>query len=498
MLRTVSNYLPALGIVAAFFGVGSAHADIPTVTAVPGAPVLLLSAFDLTPLGFSTEEFFLSGTAASYSLAGAPPQDGRWQATPAKSTPYVTRIVVVRPTDTHKFNGTVVVEWLNVSAGTDSTPDWNAAHREILREGYAYIGVSAQKVGVDGGPNMGAGNAMAKPLKVANPERYGPLNHPGDAFSYDIYSQVGKLLRQPGASGLLGPLEPKHIISVGESQSAVFLTTYVNAVDPLAKVYNGFLIHSRFGPPSRLDGASMMGSGASLPEPTRLRTDLRVPVITVITETDLIGGGLPGFYGARQPDFAHLRVWEIPGTAHADIYTFGAGFIDSGSAPLDKLAAAWQPTDKILGMQLAKPVNSAPQHHYVVEAALASLDRWVKTGHAPSSAPPMKVTTSAGQPPALVLDANGEAQGGVRTPWIDVPTAKLSGLGNSGGPLARLAGVTEPFDAATLDRLYPGGKSEYLKKFQASLDSAIKEGFILPADRKEILDLAALAYHGSH
>jgi hypothetical protein len=242
----------------------------------------------------------------------------------------------------------------------------------------------------------------------------------------------------------------------------------------------------------------MMGSGASLPEPTRLRTDLRVPVITVITETDLIGGGLPGFYGARQPDFAHLRVWEIPGTAHADIYTFGAGFIDSGSAPLDKLAAAWQPTDKILGMQLAKPVNSAPQHHYVVEAALASLDRWVKTGHAPSSAPPMKVTTSAGQPPALVLDANGEAQGGVRTPWIDVPTAKLSGLGNSGGPLARLAGVTEPFDAATLDRLYPGGKSEYLKKFQASLDSAIKEGFILPADRKEILDLAALAYHGSH
>ena len=340
MLRTLSNYLPILGMAAAFLGVDSARADIPTVAAVPGTPVLLLSAFDLTPLGFSTEEFFISGKASSYTLAGTPPQDGNWQATPAQTAPYVTRIVVARPTDPHKFNGTVVVEWLNVSAGADSTPDWNAAHREILREGYAYIGVSAQKVGVDGGPNMGAGNAMAKPLKVANPQRYGPLNHPGDAFSYDIYSQVGKLLRQPKASGLLGPLEPKHIISVGESQSAVFLTTYVNAVDPLAKVYDGFLIHSRFGPPARLDGASMMGAGASLPEPTRLRTDLRVPVITVITETDLIGGGLRGFYGARQPDFAHLRVWEIPGTAHADIYTFAAGFIDSGSTPLDKLAAA--------------------------------------------------------------------------------------------------------------------------------------------------------------
>jgi hypothetical protein len=497
MLRTLSSFLPALGVAVILLGASHARAEIPTVAAVPGPPVLLLSAFDLAPLGYSTEEFFVSGTASSYTLAGPPPQDGHWQATPAQKAAYVTRVVAVRPTDPHKFNGTVVVEWLNVSAGADSTPDWNAAHREILREGYAYLGVSAQKVGVDGGPNMGAGNAMAKPLKKANPERYGPLNHPGDAFSYDIYSQVGNLLRQPKASGLLGPLAPKHIISVGESQSAVFLTTYVNAVDPLAKVYDGFLIHSRFGPPARLDGASMMGSGASLPEPTRLRKDLRVPVITVITETDLIGGGLRGFYGARQPDFDHLRVWEIPGTAHADIYTFMTGFMDSGSTPLDKLAAAWQPTDKILGMQLAKPVNSGPQHHYVVEAALSSLERWVKTGHAPPSAPPMKVTTSSDKA-ALVLDANGETEGGVRTPWVDVPTAKLSGVGNLGSPLAGLAGVTEPFDTATLDRLYPGGKSEYLKKFEASLDSAIKAGFILPADRKEILDIAAISYRDSH
>jgi hypothetical protein len=474
---------------------GSVRAEVPTVTAVPGAPVLLLSGFDLAPLGLSTEEFFISGKASSYTLPGGQTSDGHWQATAAETAPFVTRIVVVRPTDARKFNGTVVVEWLNVSAGTDATPDWNAAHREIMRGGYAYVGVSAQKVGVDGGPSMGA-NPMAKPLKTANPERYGSLIHPGDAFSYDIYSQAGRLLRQPKASGVLGPLVPKRILAVGESQSAVFLTTYVNAVDPLAKVYDGFLIHSRFGAPSRLDGASMMGSGARLPEPTKLRTDLRVPVLTVITETDLIGGGLPGFYAARQPDNEHLRVWEIPGTAHADIYTFMAGFIDSGTTPLDKLAAAWQPTDKILGAQLAKPINSGPQHHYVVQAALWYLDRWVKTGQAPSKAPPMTVAANPDKPPTLVLDANGETQGGVRTPWLDVPIARLSGVGNSGSPLAFLAGVTEPFDDATLARLYPGGKSEYLKKFETSLDSAIKTGFILPADRKEILDLAALAYHG--
>jgi hypothetical protein len=235
-----------------------------------------------------------------------------------------------------------------------------------------------------------------------------------------------------------------------------------------------------------------------MPPPARLRTDLRAPVLTVITETDLIGGGLPGFYAARQPDYKHLRIWEIPGTSHADIYTFMAGFIDSGSTPLDKLAAAWQPTDKILGAQLAKPINAAPQHHYVVQAALWSLDNWIKTGRAPSSAPPMKITATADKPPTLVLDSNGETEGGVRTAWVDVPTAKFSGVGNSGSPLAFLAGATEPFDAATLDRLYPGGKSEYLRKFEASLDSSIKAGFILAADRKEILDLAAIGYHGSH
>ena len=44
-----------------------------------------------------------------------------------------------------KFNGTVVVEWLNVSGGVDAAPDWTFAHTELIREGYAWVGVSAQK-----------------------------------------------------------------------------------------------------------------------------------------------------------------------------------------------------------------------------------------------------------------------------------------------------------------------------------------------------------------
>jgi hypothetical protein len=245
----------------------------------------------------------------------------------------------------------------------------------------------------------------------------------------------------------------------------------------------------------------MSASSGSL-HGVKFRLDLRVPVLTVITETDLLGGRLSGYYAARQPDTDKLRVWEVPGTAHADAYMFSVAAIDSGSAPLEKIAAGYEPTNKIFGSELVKQINNAPQHHYVVEAALWNLDRWIKTGQAPPKAEPMKVkageNSNAEAPPTLMLDANGLARGGVRTPWVNAPTERTSGMGNSGGPLGFLVGSCEPFDAARLDRLYPGGKSDYLKKFEASLSSAIKKGFILPADRQEILDVAALSYHGSH
>jgi Alpha/beta hydrolase domain len=480
---------------------GGVHAESPTVAAVPGLPTLQLSGFDLALLGFTTEEYFVSGTASSYKLSGLPTLDGRWNAMPAESAPYATRIVVVRPTDPRKFNGTVVVEWLNVSGGADGAADWIAVHREVLRGGYAYVCVSAQKVGVEGGPSL---VAAGKPLKQANPERYGHLSHPGDAFSYDMFSQVGRILRAAHGQ-VLGPLQSERLIAIGESQSAAFLTTYVNAVDPIAKVYDGFLVHSRFGNAASLENASM-GGGSGQPRFVRFRPDLRAPVIAVIAETDLVvEGRIPGYYGARQPEGEKLRVWEVAGTAHADSYMFSVSPIDSGSAPLEQLAAGYEPTKKIVSrvsqmeIEVAELANNAPQHHYVVEAALWNLDRWIRTRQAPPKGEPMEIKPgeNAEAPPTFMLDANGLAKGGVRTPWVDVPTARLSGVGNSGGPLGFLVGVCEPFDAATLARLYPGGKREYLNKFEASLSSAIEAGFILAADRQEILELAAIAYRGS-
>ena len=463
--------------------------NTPTVTPAPGKPNLLLGTYDVTDLGYVAEEFFVSGTADAYSAVGELGPDGRWSTAPSARADYTTRIVVLRPRDAAAFNGTLLVEWLNVSGGIDAPAFWFMAHREMVREGYAYVAVSAQRVGVEGGASLG----FDMSLKTQDPARYSSLHHPGDGFSYDIFSQVGRLARDGERTRALGLPHPEHVVALGESQSAFFMTTYVNAVDPLAKAYDGFLVHSRFAPAAPLDGASMFeASGAPLPAAVRFRPDLRVPVLTVITETDLVGGPGAGYHLARQPDDDRLRTWEIAGTAHADNYTIQVGRIDTGSAPLDDLAAAYAPTKTLMGQELAHAINFAPQHHHVLQAALAALHSWVRTGEPAPHAP--RIELSDADLPRLVLNAHGLAVGGIRTPWIDVPTARTSGLGTHDSPLSALFGTGEVFDTATLRRLYPGGTAEYLERFEAALDTAIRSGFIVPADRAEIVELAALMY----
>jgi hypothetical protein len=461
----------------------------PVVTRVPGKPNLLLGAYDIASVGYGAEEFFVSGAASSYAPVAEVGSDGRWSVEPSGTADYTTRMVVLTPLDIARFNGTVIVEWLNVSGGIDAPAVWFMAHREIVREGYAYVAVSAQRVGVEGGVSL-VGDMS---LKTQDALRYSRLSHPGDAFSYDIFSQIGRLVREGERNGVLGPLSPERVVAVGESQSAMFLTTYVNAVDPLAKVYDGFLIHSRFAPAAPLDGSTIFApSSTSTPQAAKLRPDLRVPLMTIITETDLVGGPRSGYYRARQPGNDWLRTWEIAGAAHADNYTIRVAPIDTGSAPLDEIVAAYAPTNNLMGQQLTHFINFAPQHHYVAQAALANLHRWVRTGEPAPNAPRMELSDA--DPPQLVLDANGLAKGGVRTPWVDVPIAKTSGVGSDETAMSDIFGSGEQFDAATLRQLYPGGAAEYLERFAASLDRAVRSGFIVPADRQEILELAAASY----
>lgn len=453
-----------------------------TVDAVPGQPALILGNYDLPALGYDVGEYFVGGAATAYAAQSPVGADGRWDIAPADTAAFTTRVVTVTPADPGAFNGTVLVEWLNVSGGIDAPAAWMMAHREIIRAGYAYLAVSAQRVGVEGGASL---TGLDVSLKAQNPARYAPLQHPGDAYSFDIFGLIGRLVRErPASLGL--PAGPGPLLALGESQSAMFLTTYINAVDPLDTVYDGFLVHSRFGSAAHIDGSPILATGGVL---TPFRPDLRVPVVNVITESDLIDGLLPGYHQTRRPDDALLRTWEIAGAAHADNYTIVGSWIDDGRLPVADLAAAYAPVDVLMGAHLDHFINFAPQHHYVLQAALAGLHDWVRDGRPIPSAPTLQLSGDR-----LATDAHGIATGGLRTPWVDVPVAVTTGQVGTESEMSFIFGAGKPFDANELRRLYPGGQAEYLRRFEVALDAAIGAGHLRPADRTEILEIAALIF----
>jgi len=447
---------------------------VPTVvpaTGGGGKAFIAQGTTDLSAAGYEQTEFFISGTATAYQSAEALTVDGNWSVDPATTAAYKTRAIVRRPTDPANFNGNVIIEWLNVSGGLDAAPDWTYTHVELIRQGYAWVGLSAQVVGIDGGPSMGLVAGFT--LKAADPGRYGSLVHPGDQYSYDMYTQTGAAAWFENDL-MLGGLQPERVIAIGESQSAFRLTTYVNAIGPKTDIWDGYLIHSR-----GTSGAAL-NVDVKMPADQRIRTDLKVPVLQFLSETDLLGKGL-NFIGARQPDTDLIRTWEVAGTAHADAYNLGIGDTDNGDGVGD--AALFQamltPPASIYGgiISCPIPINTGP-HTYVLRSALNSLDNWIRTGDAPESRPTLDINNSA-----FALDAKGNVTGGIRTPHVDVPVAILSGLGQTGSVFCGLFGTTvTPPPAAFASWALPNGRPVFDTAWIASLDDAVAKGNILEAD----------------
>src|SRR3984957_19719787 len=231
---------------------------VPTVSPIEGSPPVLIPAYPLESVGYVEQEFLVEGLARSFALTGERTPDGRWSVKEDAEAPFATRILVRRPIDPAAFSGTVAVEWNNVWAG-----------------------VSVQKAGIDGG-----GMVEGIHLKLLAPDRYGLLKHPGDAWSFDIFSQVGALLRSPSAAAL-GVPGTGRLIALGESQSAFFLVTYINAIDPEAQVYDGFFVHGRGASGVSLGGAWVSSRAQAQQDeqvgsvlragPERIRDDARVP-----------------------------------------------------------------------------------------------------------------------------------------------------------------------------------------------------------------------------
>jgi hypothetical protein len=368
-------------------------------------------------------------------------------------------MVVRRPADARRFNGTVLVEWDNVTNGFDAENIWFFAWEHVLRDGYVWVGVSPQNVGV---------TALTK----FSSERYRGFDVTdhgavtGDGLSFDIFSQAGQAIKSPGTVDMLGGLKPRHVLAVGESQSASRLATYVNSIHPLANVYDGFFLLSSLN--------------------QKIRTDLNAPVWKMSTEYDVAAGEA----NARQPDTNMIRSWEIAGTAHVDHH------LRQSREPLElrdngtSSEATMAPTCGVPTIGTRVPVQ------YVVASAFDLLVKWVEKKTPPSSAPPL-VTTSGqpspttgtaapgagrgrGNPITISRDANGLASGGIRLADVAVPTGLNVGTNTGPGACARW-GYYKPFDVETLNKLYPT-HAAYVSAVEKVTNENLRAGYILKAD----------------
>ncbi len=453
--------------------------EVPTLLGpvLPDSQISLGASY-LAEVGYEKKEFFLADIARSYTAVQPLPSDGKLVVTADAEVvagDYNTRLVVFRPINGADFNGTVVLEWLNVSAGSESNPDWLMAHNEFIRSGFAWIGVSAQSVGV---------NALKNSTNSVVAARYAPLLHPGDSYSYDIFKHAGLAASEVG-SVLLGGLTADVVLADGESQSAGRMVTYIDAIQPIEPVYDGFFVHSRFGRGASISQAPL--PSVQFPSPSPIRDDLSVPVMILQAEGDVIGSNLE----SRQPaDTSMIREWEMAGTSHVDSYTL-LGINDSGDgSSANTMFGYLRAPNNPFGC--TNGFNAGPQT-YIVQAAYRGLDTWVRTGVAPPTAP--RLTDISSSPVVLARDENGNALGGVRSAQVDVPLATLDSV-NSAPPggfgFCRLFGRTVPFSSARVMELYPT-KFDFTEMWSNSIDTNVTNGFLLEADG-DVLKAAASAW----
>jgi hypothetical protein len=408
---------------------------------------------DIGALGYVEDEYFIAGQALRFAPVGTLTQDGRWSVEPTNPGCYKTRILVRRPTNPKAFNGTVIVEWTNVSEGYD------LKFCDVLGvyDGFAYVAVSVQRVGIHGYPIKPQG------LIDWDSERYGSLSIPDDALSYDIYTQAARLVAQrPEAHSVdpLGGLEVRKLIAVGASQSGVRLLAYINGIQPRERVFDALMPIINAGRASDFSPVPAMTNATSnsRSERTIVRSDLDTPVLGLNTQTEALY-----YYPLRQADTPRFIYWEIAGASHAVpalSVTFQRTLARDGVLP-----AGFQVNPR-------DPQVSNVTWLPTVDAAIQHLHGWLNGRQPPPRQQPMAIS---GEPPAIARDKYGNAVGGLRLPELEAPTARYT----FSGALNDNFGRREAFPAAELEALYPT-HARYVEDVLTAATAAQRVGIIPP------------------
>lgn len=457
-----------------------ARAPEPTATSqiwldpgLPGTP----EAAALERAGYIREEWFQTGTANvyGYDAAGKP-------AVEHADVPYTTRLIVIRPRDPRRFSGNVQLNPFHPVMGNSN---WSTIADYAMERGDAFVGVM---IGADDNTRRappGPVPMMAtKVLSWFNAERYAPINWPADedGIRWDVFADTARLIRS--ADGPLKGLTITHTYAQGWSFTGSFLRTFINSgFHAMTRLPNGkplidgYLIGiSSFSFRSGYVPINSRAANLAETDPRRPNVPIDVPVIELQSENEAISNREPQTPDKDGAPGAH-RLYELPGVTH-------------GSSRRRGTVSELQIAKRLGQPQPARP-DTCPMQQTDIDmaafasAALENLDRWSRNGIAAPRAERLQHTEGVQR-----HDGNGNTLGGIRPAQIAVPLARYGpapdgsgcdpvrpGIGSAFIPMRRV-----PLPAERLAQLYPGGQTEYLRRFDAAVDALVSQRWLRASD----------------
>lgn len=450
---------------------------------------------DLSRQGYAEEEYLISGQAKVYDW----PQGGGSPPVLAEG-PYSTRILVRRPADQKRFNGSVIVEPLNPSSPVDLPIMWAQSYEHFMARGYAWVGITIK-------PNT------MKALKSFDPVRYGRVSFPNPAASprcdagtinpnaqptstadetglaWEVISQVGTLLKGPSNANPL-KVPARRLYLTGQSQTAGYARTYATVFGKVVADGQGKPLYDAYlysGSPPWQVPLHQCRAELAAGDPRLITPAVGVPVIELFAQGD-IGTNV----ATRRPDADtstdRFRRYEIAGAPHVDTWEER-----SFASAEDLLRATGGATEAAeTGCSPHEVTPSDFPNRFAFDAAWENLDRWVREGVPPPHAAPLSLRPGADRDfhpdSAFVEDGNGNAVGGVRLPAVDVPTARW--VGAKSGPFRCLfAGYKLPFDRGKLRSMY-GSRENYVAKVRESADQLHRARWLTTEDAARAIEEA--------
>jgi hypothetical protein len=462
---------------------GTAQAEVPampTLLPVPPSGKAPLSSadragteyIDLAKAGYEEEEYYLSGIAPAITAKGENLFDA----------PYTTRILVRKPKDPAKFNGTVIIEpftWFGERGAS-----WILTRDYLVRKGYAYVGYTLNINKPENDPKFlptDLPKDIARYEGIVNFEfmrnfdyaRYAPLGFyfdPGrfmrgdlvDPFvpqSQGVGAQLAMLLKSNDTKGPLAGLQVDRV--------------YVNSWAVTAQVWMDYLDQGRHQQWRMPDGRPLIDAymtgrmsygevgGEVIRVPRNMPKD--APFVTIYTQSELTYDAVNGLKLPPDTDRPPLRYYEVPGTPHLRPADVGTGEIEPIAADVGK------GDDPRCTTLYDEPVE------FIASALLDGMDKWVRNGTPMPKAPRVKRKGHD----VMRDSATGNLIGGVRAPWIVAPSAIYLVEEEANCGIAYDTRI--PYSAERLRKMY-GSYANYRKKYQAAKAESVRQGYLLAED----------------